>query len=142
MNMTLGSLIKLIRIICGVITIIVGIVVAFVFTSQQQELALRCTEPTVATVSSCEEKYRQDDDPVYEVALDYEAGGRKYRHKMNSSSKYDVGEQLNIKYDPDEPTECVLNGAERMKPVMMIFGGVIILIGVGIILSAVFSKRY
>ena len=140
--MTVNSLIKMVRIACGVITIIVGFVAAVVFTIEQQSRIDHCTEPAVATVTSCKEKYRQDDDPVYEVALDYDANGKHCRHIMTSSSQYDLGEQLNVKYDPDEPAECILEGAEKMKPVTMIFGGVIILIGIAIILSAVFSRRH
>ena len=140
--MSLGRLIKTVRIICGAITIIVGIVFALVFTNKTQKLIDRCTEPAVATVSSCSEAYRQDNDPVYKTALDYEVNGKRYRHWIESSSEYTVGEKVNIKYDPDEPLVCILNGAERMKPVHYIFGGVIIVVGIAMILTAVFSKKY
>ena len=103
-----GALIFIIGI--GVIFIIVGIVAI----NQGNGLKKRCTEKTIGTVVEIISRVQSDyTRPTYIPVIEYQAGDITVSQTSNSGeypSKYEVGDQVEIYYNPDNVQEYIIKG--------------------------------
>ena len=107
-------------IFAGVMFLLVGLifVVVGIFVLKQDEgLQQRCTEETIGTVVEVirETSYDTDDGYVdtYYPVIEYKVGDRTITKKSNigeSSSKYTVGQQIEICYNPNNVEEYFIKG--------------------------------
>lgn len=70
--------------------------------------------PTTATIESIEKTYEaqdQDDSDVYEVMVSYTVDGKEYVSDLGvMKDDYAVGKQIDIIYDPEDPSVITLPG--------------------------------
>lgn len=101
----------------------------------------RCTETTSATIVDIEKEYdtTSDDGPggqyTYTPIYEFSANGTTIRKSggvdSNSKRKYHIGDVAEVKYNPENPNEFIVNGKNVKKSVgipLMIFG--VIAIGI------------
>ena len=94
----------------GVILIIVGIIAM----NQGSGLRKRCTEKTIGTVVEIVCKEQADySRPTYFPVIEYQAGDSTISQMSNSGeypSKYKVGDQVEIYYNPNNVQEYIIKG--------------------------------
>ena len=124
----------------GVLFIIVGIVAM----NLGNGLKKRCTEKTIGTV--VEIVCREQSDytrPTYFPVIEYQAGDSTVSQMSNSGeypSKYEVGDQVEIYYNPNNVQEYIIKGDSNpnfVGIIAIVLGSIAALVGiVGIIKSA------
>lgn len=95
-------------------------------------------EKTQAKIVSIEELPRdfEDDDPTYDVTVEYTVGGKSYTQKLDSyDPTYKVGKTIEIKYDPADPT--VIHGGGGFGIYVLVIGAVIF---VGVVASIIIGR--
>jgi len=110
------------------------------------------TIPGVILSSELHERSSTDDDgttsytyqPVIEfsykvMGLEYTSSqyrmgsrGTSYNHKKAESiaNRYPVGQRVDVRYNPEKPTEAVLELGSASAPILMIIGGVFAVLGI------------
>lgn len=79
-------------------------------------------------------------ETVYYPVFSYEVGGQLYEMKYtsgNSEPAYEIGQTVEIRYNPDDPTSIVVSGDNSG----LVIGGVVTLAGLAVMALAVFGKR-
>ena len=107
-------------IFAGVMFLLVGLIFVAVgiFVLKQDEcLQQRCTEETIGTVVDIivETHYDSEDgfEHTYYPVIEYKVGDRTITKKSNigqGSSKYTVGQQIEICYNPNDVEEFIIKG--------------------------------
>ncbi|MCL2843601.1 MAG: DUF3592 domain-containing protein [Oscillospiraceae bacterium] len=75
----------------------------------------------------------------YYAVFEYTVGGISYEHQNvvgNNKPKYEIGEKVEIYYDPSNPAEVTLEGSQKATKVLMLSfgaGGVLFLL-VGVLI--------
>ncbi len=74
----------------------------------KSEQMKKCTEPSEAVISRVSEEERYDTDQeryetVYHLTYNYSVGGKYYEKSYTSHTSAEVGDRLEIMYDPDDP---------------------------------------
>ena len=77
---------------------------------------------TTATVVKLERNTRiSDDDSNWEVTIRYKAGDKNYQRSYETDSKYNTGDSIVVKYNPDNPLDLV-RGKENGAHTLVLFG--------------------
>jgi hypothetical protein len=137
------------------IFIVLGVAL-FVLGQFQRRKAMRVeswpTTPGVILSSELHERSSTDEDgstsvsyqPVIEfsyriMGLEYTSSqyrmgsrGTSYHRKKAESitNHYPVGQQVDVRYDPEKPTEAVLELGSASAPILMIIGGAFAILGI------------
>ena len=124
-NRVIGKFLPMIFVIVGVIIIIV----AFTSLNQQNNF-----EPTTGVIKDIQEFEELDADGdrtySYEVTVDYKVDGKAYTSVMNDyKNGFEVGKEIDILYDPDDPNVIVSKGKGHVIYLFAI-GALAIVIGV------------
>ena len=101
---------------------ILVIILAFISLHQQNSF-------TAATgvITNIEEFTDGVAETTYEVTVDYKIDGKSYTSVMGDySPDYEVGKEINILYDPDDPSKIVSKGKSHV--IYMICVGVVLII--------------
>lgn len=89
---------------------------------------------TDATVVAFED-YVRNDETRTRTTIEYEVDGQLYEARLNEySSSWQVGQQIDVKYNPDDPYEVTTGIAQKfILPIFAAVGAVLLLIGVGML---------
>ena len=83
---------------------------------------------------------KNKEDNTYAPVFSYEYNGKKYRVKGNTYTnppEYDVGDEVTIKIDPDDPED--ISAPESKK--IFIIGIILDAIGIGIVIFTIYRNR-
>lgn len=131
-NETPGS-IKATAIILIIFALAAG-VWGYVQRCKSEKLIEICTEQTTGIVTDVE-RYRRGRKPrpKYRVTAFYMVNNNEYSTQTSesSSSKFRIGQQVEINYDPDDPSTCYISG-ESIDDGMVCFimAGILLIIAV------------
>jgi hypothetical protein len=92
----------------------------------------KAIDGTVATVEVVQERNR----PSYTVVFTYEVDGHWCAGTFTTYEKYQVGDTLPVRYDPNDPDRNDLSVEEKKK--QWIIGGLVVLVAVIFILFQLF----
>jgi len=124
----------------GLILIIFGIVLLIITTKNQNYIKI---ESTVTNVEEVEETSVEDGENVtttiYNVTVNYSVDGKEYTQTLDNVSKFEVGDKMNIYYNPDDPNQ-ITQSKSIIIPIAIIIGGIASLTG-GIISAVNALKR-
>ena len=124
----------------GIIFIIAGIIAM----SQGDSLKERCTEEAIGTVVDviCETSYSGTENQythTYYPVIEYQVGDRTVSQKSRTGQyppKYQVGQQLEICYNPNNVEEFIIKGDSTSKLIGIIViavGSIAVAVGVYIL---------
>ena len=123
-------------VLVGIIFVTVGIIVM----KQGDRLKKRCTEETIGTVVEviCERDSNTTSDSTYTYypVIEYQVGDRTISQKSRSGQnppKYQVGQQVEIYYNPNNVEEYIIKGDSTPKFLgigAIILGSVAVAVGV------------
>ena len=112
----------------------------FVNNKNYKDMVERCSEKTTATVtdiSSERKRVRRNKKTRYETyyypTISYTVNGTPYSVKLSgttSSTRYSVGKNIIIYYNPDIPTDIYPEGESNGSTLMFIMGGIFIVVGI------------
>lgn len=124
--------------IVGIVIVLIGIFNII----KGSKMKSKCTESTSARIVEIEKGYDTigDDNsgteykytPIYEFSVNGTTVRKSAGVYSNNKRKYHVGDMAVVKYNPDNPTEFMLNGKNTSKSVgifMSIIGIAIVVIG-------------
>lgn len=131
---------KLLVILMGIVFVGIGIYLLV----KGNDMAKRCTAETKGTVVEVIEEVEENNDsdghsysytyyPVIEFKAGEETVNKKYSTGYGNRNKYSVGDQIDILYDPNKPTDYLIKGDKTSNMLGIIFivaGAVVTLIGV------------
>jgi len=125
----------------GLILIIFGIVVFVITLNNQNYIKI---EATVADVEEVQETNADGDGTnittLYNVTVNYIVDEKEYTQTLDNVSKYEVGDKMNIYYNPENPNQ-ITQSKSIILPIAMIIGGVAAFTG-GIISAVNAVKRH
>ena len=132
---------KIIGILLGLASIVIGIVmIVSHFKIQKVQ-----TAETSATIIRVDSEVETDSDGFdtryYYPVIEYTVEEKKYETRLansgsTNSTEYNVGNTINIKYNPDNPTEISQKGSNAE-----LFGGIFFaIIGLGATCASLFGK--
>ena len=129
--------------------LLVGIIItiAGVFVMKQSDsLKQRCTEKAIGTVVEivCREDYDYNDDELdvyYYPVIEYQAGDITISQMSKSGqypSKYKVGDQVEIYYNPNNAEEYIIKGdstANFLGIGFIVFGSISVAVGLIVLVA-------
>lgn len=122
--------------IAGMIFVSVGVAV-HISDANFKESALTTTGTIIDIRSSTD----SDGDTDYDVVVEFIVKGQRYSGKLNYYfSSMDEGDTLTIYYNPDNPNDFMGENSVTGLIILIIFGGVFALIGLGFVISGFMSK--
>ena len=118
----------------GLILIICGVIF---FNANRQNQDYEKTEATVIDVELEQEAGTDSEgnhvDASYTVKVKYTVDGKEYEAELNGVGKSDVGDKMDIFYDPEDPSRVTMTKS-LILPMAIIAGGIAMLAG-GIVSS-------
>ncbi len=90
-----------------------------------RDQAARCTLPVSATVVQSEEQSVVDDDEIryeYRIEAEYEVDGETYLYADTVQRRLDVGDEIALTCNPDDPAEAMTPGRARMMWLVPVVG--------------------
>ena len=117
------------NLVLGIIAVIVGLVCIFVIAPDRDKLKNRCTEKTSGVVTSVSETGDNDGGSSYYITVEYEASGKKYSDNLSTGTRVEYDETVTLWYNPDDPTECYIDGVTSSPFMFKLCGGVFIVVG-------------
>ena len=119
--------------VIGVVFIVLGIVAI----NLGNGLKKRCTEKTIGTVVEiiCREQI-DDTNPTYFPVIEYQVGDSTITQISNSGeypSKYNVGDKVEIYYNPDNVQEYILKGDSTpnfVGIIAIVLGSIAVAVGI------------
>ena len=135
-------------ILAGVIFLLVGIIFAIagiIVMQQDNSLKKRCTEQAIGTVVEviCERDSNTTSDDItytYFPVIEYQVGDRTISQRSRSGQtppKYQVGDQVEIYYNPNDVEEFIIKGDLTPKYFgigFTVIGAIVAVIGVIILI--------
>lgn len=122
---------RFIGVIVGIGLIVLGILFMTVISKNAADLQKRCTAETTGKVIDTVEKYDTDNGgTTYDTTISYEVDGKSYEEYFNIAEKRDNGYEYNVKYNPENPEECFIEGVSATSGFLRIFGIITTVIGV------------
>ena len=122
---------RFIGVIVGIGLIVLGILFMTVISKNAADLQKRCTAETTGKVIDTVEKYDTDEGgTTYDTTISYEVDGKSYEEYFNIPDRKDNGYEYNVKYNPDNPEECFVEGVSATSGFLRIFGIITMVIGV------------
>ena len=114
----------------GIVFLVIGIFLSV----KSASMAQNCTVEAKATVIEIKEEFSADSDGsgyMYYPIIEYKAGDKDVKVKLGgaSSPAYDVGQKIDILYNPNDTTEIIVKGEIGLNVIA------IILIVLGVLIS-------
>lgn len=109
-------------------------------TANAKVVELAAEETLVSETDAATDVEYERLETVYYPVFSYEVGGQLYETKYasgNSEPAYEIGQTVEIRYNPDDPTSIVVSGDNSG----LVIGGVVTLAGLAAMALAVFGKR-
>lgn len=111
--------------------------------AKENDIAKKCTEPTLGTVVKIEESESYDSESgeykyTYYPVIQYETKEQTVIKKYNlgtSRSKYSIGDKVNILYNPNNVEEYTIEGDSSLK----LFGIIFIVAGALVTVFGIFK---
>ena len=124
-NRILGKFLPIVFVIAGIIIIILG------FVSLKQQNTFLPVKGVIADIQEFEERDSEGDLTYsYEVTVDYKIEGESYTSVMGDyKDGFEVGKEIEILYDPDDPSTIVSKGKGHVV-YMFIVGIICAVIGI------------
>lgn len=99
--------------------------------------------PVVATIVEIQETWTGDNEYAYEVYVDYTVDGTAYRHVRlgNYSSGYREGKEINLFYNPANPSQIEAGGRGIWGIALTAVGGLIFLFSLSRLLYPLLQRR-
>lgn len=117
----------------GVLLVIFGILMTTFFSGEAYE--------AVGKVTAVEESVNADKQTEYDVSFDYVVDGKTYSNTFNGLLKsYDVGDEIKVFYDPEDPNRVSNSGNNTIFGFGMIAAGLAALLG-GVMLTVKAVKK-
>lgn len=123
--------------IVGIVFVLIGIFNIV----KGSKMKSKCTQSTSARIVDIEKSYDTSDDDgpggqyTYTPIFEFSANGTIIRKSgglySNNKRKYNIGDAAEVKYNPENPNEFIVNGKNARKSAgipLMIFGVVMIVI--------------
>ena len=118
------------NLVLGILAVIVGLVCIFVIAPDRDKLKNRCTEKTSGVVTSVSEtRDNEGGGSDYYITVEYEVGGKKYSDNLSTGTRVEYDETVTLWYNPDDPTECYIDGVTSSPFMFRLCGGVFIVVG-------------
>lgn len=137
----------IIKIIFPIICIIVGALLAGYITVEYSNDSKKAnwqpTEATVTDMDSYETSGSSDDAgrTIYIITYNYEVNGVEYTADIRSEVPSQVGRNINIKYNPDEPSKSTtITAPDTSKFIIILFFAIVLIFG-GIIFTIIIWKN-
>ena len=138
---------NLVLILAGIVVIAVNLFL----NSSLKNQAARDTEPATATVvdyfiGTANSSADDIGDTVYYPVVTYEVNGETIESQYTQydyNENYDIGEQIDIKYNPDDPEEFVIVGDKAFESGnywTIIGGAALLILGLARIIASVIGK--
>ena len=131
---------KILFIIAGIACIVIGV---FSLTTHFSNKKTQTAE-TIATVIRVDSEVEQDTDGFdtryYYPVIEYEVEGQTYEERLpdsgtTNSTAYQIGDKIDIKYNPDDPSKISKSGS-----ISGLIGGIFFIIfGIIALLSVIFG---
>lgn len=124
----------------GIILIVFGIVMFSINKKNQNYIKI---ESIVSNVKLIEDEHIDVDgnrtDATYDVSVKYTVDGKEYVSSLYNVSKYNIGDKINIYYNPEDPSK-ITQTKSLLFPLAFIITGIASLVG-GIISIINFVKK-
>lgn len=124
---------------CGLIGIIFALI-GIVMLKNEKKLKRDCTSTTFGKVVDLARHVTSNSDgfysSVWHPVFEYSVGELKYvKESMHGSSKskYAIGQEVEVYYNPEKPDEYYIEGEQG------VFSTVFTIVGIGVMIIAVFS---
>lgn len=127
--------------IISIIFLLVGIAFLFFFFSQKNQ-----TQGYVSTSGRVYDYVESWDNDsyryLYAVVAEYVVDGKIYTIRSNSYSSHPkaIGSSIEIRYNPDNPYESVIDSNDNGNIILLIVGGVMVIASICIFVKAVRMK--
>lgn len=152
---------KLVVIIVSIPMFLTGAVfltIGIVMNRADKALDKRCTETVTAEVTELDSETgsyqtgrrghrRTKTYTTYAPRFSYTIDGREYNtlfSRYSSPPEFEVGEQTEIRYDPDEPTVIYVESSKSMRTMSIIFiiiGSAALAVGVILVIAGIAVSR-
>ncbi len=133
-----------VRAIIGSIFLGVGIItlMSYFWISNENDRFLKSAEKTPATIIDINSVYDSaDDDYEHEVIVKYEVDGREYSGRLDRySSNMHIGDEVTIYYNRANPSYFRSDQSDIFW-IFFLFSGIFSVIGGGLLISYIISKR-
>lgn len=130
-----------------IVCIIVGILLSGYATTEYindcQEVKWQPTEAIVTDMDSYETSGGRNDLPttIYIITYNYEVNGIEYTNEIRSEVPSQVGRNINIKYNPDEPSKSTtITAPDTSKFIIILFFSIVSIFG-GVIFTVIIWKN-
>ena len=125
----------------GIVLIVFGIIM-FVINNKNQDYIK--TNAVVTSSQLIQEAYTDVDgnqvEATYNATIRYTIDGKEYTDTLDNVSKYDVGDEITIYYNPKDPSQ-ITQTKSLIIPIIIIAIGIVSFVG-GIISAINAFKRY
>ena len=126
------------KMIFPIICIIVGIIllgyITIDYTKECEQAKWPSIDATVIDMDSYETGHGRADfaHTVYKTTYSYEVGNKKYTGEIRSYSPHQVGKNISVKYNPDNPSEStgITTPDTSRFVIAIIFGFVLVFVGI------------
>lgn len=139
----------IVKMIFPIICIIVGILLSGYVTTEYindcQKVKWQPTEAIVTDMDSYETSGGRDDPTIttYIITYNYEVNGIEYTNEIRSEVPSQVGRNINIKYNPDEPSKSTtITAPDTSKFIMILFFGIVSIFGGVIFTVIIWENRF
>lgn len=137
----------IVKMIFPIMCIIVGILLSGYATTEYindcQEVKWQPTEAIVTDMDSYETSGGRNDLPttIYIITYNYEVNGIEYTNEIRSEVPSQVGRNINIKYNPDEPSKSTtITAPDTSKFIIILFFSIVSIFG-GVIFTVIIWKN-
>ena len=132
---------KIITLIIGIACVVIGIAILVSYFNTQKTQ----TAETTATVVRIDSEMELDDDNIetryYTPVVKYSVNGKEYEKQLSNSrttnsTEYKEGQEITIKYNPDNPDELSKKGDKGG-----LIGGIFfIVVGIIVVITSVVGR--
>ena len=132
---------KIITLIIGIACVVIGIAILVSYFNTQKTQ----TAETTATVVRIDSEMELDDDNIetryYTPVVKYSVNGKEYEKQLSNSrttnsTEYKEGQEITIKYNPDNPDELSKKGDKGG----LICGIFFIVVGIIVVITSVVGR--
>lgn len=114
---------------------LVFFIMSFVISSQMEKAAERCTEEVPAVVSDLISVKDDEGGVTYKAEFSYTVDNKEYVVCDSTSyfpSKYQVGDEVTLKYNPDKPDDMITdkNANKFIVTIFRVLGIIVFIVGI------------
>ena len=118
------------HLVFGLFVVVLGLVLLFLVAGGRDARRRRCTASVTGTVTSSFSNANDDGGYDYDLVVEYEIDGRKFRQNVYTSRRAERGESVTVRYDPDDYDTYYIEGLHTSPTMFRIAGIVFGLTGV------------